>query len=360
MAMKKRTRNSWISKLFSGCGKGEAHIGMDVHKETVSIAVWIDGRIVKTWKTPSDYRKISGVFIPFADKIARVVYEAGCTGYGLAREFLSVGINTDVVAPGKTPRPSSRENKSDRVDCVKLAEYSAKDLLQAVSIPTESEEAARQLIRLRDELVSKRRRIKNHIKGFLLNYSIAEPEGLKRWTKVSLKELRSLRLRSELRFTLDVMLDELDHFNSQVSRATKEIGKLSQKAGYSARLRLVKSHPGVGLLTAMTFLTEVYRNGRFENGAQVSRYTGLAPHVRESGSTRKEGSIQKTGRGSVRAMLVEAAWRWISNDSRARMVYERLKGNTGSAKKAIVGMARRLAVNLWTMLENKEYYRRTG
>jgi transposase len=306
---------------------------------------------------PSDYNAIAEMLTPFRSRIARVVYEAGCTGFGLARTLKRSGIKVDVVAPGKTPRPPARSSKSDRVDANKLAEYSAKDLLQAVAIPSETREADRQLVRLREQLVSRRRRIKNNIKSFLMNYSIKEPDGLKYWSNVSVEALRHLELRPHLRFAMDSMLDELAHVKSQVLRVTKEIRLLSQTERYSSGIALLRSHPGVGEITSIAFLTEVYRSGRFSNARQVSCYVGLAPMVRSSGETRREGSILKTGRGYVRALLVEAAWTWVYRDKGAKKVYRRLVSNTGNAKKAIVAMARRLTVNLWTMLSNDESYR---
>ena len=358
--MSNRTKLSQISKVFSRCGRNGAHIGMDVHKKNIHVAIWIRDRVVRSWVMPADYSKAAETFAPHRDRIAKAVYEAGPTGYGLARTLKHAGIKTDVIAPGRTPRPASRENKSDRVDAKKLAEYSAKGLLCQVAIPTETQEADRQVIRLRDQLMSKRKRVKNQIKGFLLQHGIAEPEGLKGWTIASVAALRNLRLRPQLRFCLDALLDELEHFNMQVKRATREISRLAGGKRYSAGVELLRSHPAVGELTAMVFLTEVYRAGRFRNSRQLSSFLGLAPMVRESGETRREGNILKTGRGPVRGLLVEAAWRWIGKnvkDTRAKEVYRRLVSNTGNAKKAIVGIARRLAVVLWTMLSTGELYR---
>ncbi|MCG3177977.1 MAG: hypothetical protein BIFFINMI_00300 [Phycisphaerae bacterium] len=83
----------------------------------------------------------------------------------------------------------------------------------------------------------------------------------------------------------------------------------------------------------------------------------VAPRVSQSGQTRRDGPISRTGRGPLRALLVQAAWVWIRYDPAARGVFSRLAGNTGSAQKAIVGMARRLAVRLWRMTVTGELYR---
>ena len=123
------------------------------------------------------------------------------------------------------------------------------------------------------------------------------------------------------------------------------------------RVRRLRTHPGVGPLVATTFLAELYQPARFDNPRQVGRYLGLAPQVRQSGQTRWEGPILKIGRASLRSLLIEAAWQWIRRDVGAAAIYRRLVGNTGQGKKAIVAMARRLAINLWMMLIREENYR---
>ena len=113
----------------------------------------------------------------------------------------------------------------------------------------------------------------------------------------------------------------------------------------------------------MTFLTEVYQPGRFVEPEELSCYVGLAPRVSQSGERRREGALIKAGRGTLRALLVEASWQWVGKDDFARAHYRRLTRNTGNSQKAIVGMARRMAVNLWCMaVRGEDYcldYRRT-
>ena len=84
---------------------------------------------------------------------------------------------------------------------------------------------------------------------------------------------------------------------------------------------------------------------------------GLAPQVRQSGETRREGGLLKSGNARLRTVLVEAAWRWVRYDAAAANRYRRLVGNTGSGKKAIVAMARRLGVLLWRLSVRGEFYR---
>ena len=347
------------SKAISVCRTDEVYVGLDVHKLTVHAAVWMNGKIRKTWSMPAEVGVVVRTLKPLAPGLKRIVYEAGPTGYSLARALRAASLPAWVIAPGATPRPSARENKSDRLDCRKLAEYAAAGLLRPTAIPTPEEEAKRQVVRLREQLIGKRRRVKQQIKSFLLQHGITAPEGMAGayWRKDALAYLHRLRLRANLRFCLDRLLEELAHLEQQVKRTNGQLEAMTRRRADAERVRRLRTHPGVGPLVATSFLTELYQPARFESPRQVGRYLGLAPQVRQSGEARWEGPILKTGRASLRSLLIEAAWQWIRRDPAATAIYRRLVGNTGQGKKAIVAMARRLAINLWMMLIKEEDYR---
>jgi transposase len=357
MAMSKRTRMSRLDKVFDGGAGRRAFVGLDVHKKTIHAAVWATERIAISWVMPADVTKVVAMLAPYRDAITQVVYEAGPTGYGLARALRQAGFVVEVVAPGRSPRPAVREQKADRLDAERLAEYAAKGLLVAVAVPSETEEADRQLMRLREQLIKKRRTVKQQIKSFLLQHGVAEPRGLTRWARSAVAALRALGLGPALRLCLHMLLDQLGELEAHVRRIERALSELAATARHAEAAAIARTHPGVGPVVAMSYLLEVHRGGRFDTPGQVAGYIGLTPRVRQSGQMRRDGPIVRTGRASVRALLVEAAWRWRMHDPAARRVFARLVANTGSAKKAIVALARRLAINLWAMLTRREPYR---
>jgi transposase len=262
-----------------------------------------------------------------------------------------------VIAPSKIPTMPGPEAKSDRLDCRKLAVFAQKGLLRSVRVPTEQEEADRQVVRLREQLARKLRVVQQQIKALLLQHGIAEPSGLTHWTAAAVAALRRLELNAELRFCLDVMLDERQHALEQVARATRRLEELTQADRHRATVATLRTVPGVGPITAMTFRVELHEPKRFEDGGQVARMIGLAPQVLQSGPTRREGRLLKSGNARLRTVLIEAAWRWVAGDEAAKTKYRRLVASTGNGKKAIVGMARRLAILLWRMSQSGEPYR---
>lgn len=351
---KGQTETTWTA------GDGErVHVGLDVHKKSIYVALWstTSQSIVRQWVTAANYARVVEQLKTLGDCVARIVYEAGPTGYCLARMLQAAGLPITVIAPSKTPQPGDRSAKSDGLDCRQLAEYSAKGLLRSVSIPSEQQEADRQVTRLRDTWTSKRRRVQQQIKSFLLQHGLTEPDGLAHWSKKSVAALGELALGAELRFALDLLVEELRHLEEQLDRIRQQIVQVSKTDRHGAAVEVLTSHPGVGVTVAMAFRTELHQAEQFTHETQVGKYVGLAPRVRQSGQTRCDGPICRTGRAALRALLVQSAWVWIRHDAAGRAVFNRLVGNTGCPQKAITGMARRLAIRLWRMLITGEVYR---
>ena len=356
--MKKRISNkqSWFKK-FSATRRDRIFVGIDVHKKSYHVAIWLNKEVELTFVMPANNEEVVSMLQRLHPAMRLVAYESGPTGYGLARLLEQAAIPVLVAAPSKTPRQSSQEAKCDRLDCRKLAEYSAKGLLKGICILTEQEEADRQLARLRDQLAQKRRRAKQQIKSFLLQHGIEEPKGLTCWTVGSKQALRGLAMCEQLRICLDTLLDELAFIEMQIKQTVKQLRKLFSQERHAKSVEILRSHPGVGEITAWNFILEINRPRRFKKAGELAKYIGLCPRVSQSGQTRRDGPIMKTGRRQLRSKLVEISWRWQATDERAKRIYRRLLGNTGSAQKAIVGLARHMAIDLWRMLCREEYYR---
>jgi transposase len=359
MAMKKRISNkqNWFKK-FSATEKDWLFVGMDVHKKSHHVAIWIKDKIDITFVMPANNEKVVSMLKKLRPALKMVAYEAGPTGYGLARAIEQAGMAVLVAAPSKTPRQSAVETKCDRLDCRKLAEYAAKGLLKSICIPTQEEEADRQLVRLRDQLAEKRRRVKQQIKSFMLQHGIKEPYGLVNWSISSKQALRRIVLCAQLRICLDTLLDELDFIEMQIGKTMKQLRELFGQQRHSKLVEILRSHPAVGEITAWNFIVEINRPWRFKKATELGKYVGLCPRVSQSGQTRRDGPIMKTGRRQLRSKLVEISWRWKATDERAGQIYHRLLANTGCAQKAIVGLARHMAIDLWRMLCTEEYYRK--
>jgi transposase len=168
MTMRKRLskKESWF-KENNFTAEDKIYLGVDVHKIHYHVAIWHNGRIGCVYSISSDNNKLLRDLKRIRGSLKNIVYEAGPTGYSLVRLLLSAKLPAEVVAATKTPRMVDSAGKTDRLDCQQLAEYAAKGLLTYIAIPTEQQESDRQVVRLRDQLMSKRKRVMQQIKSFL-------------------------------------------------------------------------------------------------------------------------------------------------------------------------------------------------
>lgn len=335
----------------------ELYIGIDVHKSTYHIALYLNDAHAIDFVTPADNTKLCDTFKKLQPAIKNIVYEAGPTGYSLARQLQQSSLPVDVIAPSKTPQYSARDSKTDRLDGRKLAELAAKAMLRPIAIPTKTQEADRQLPRLRSQFVDKLKRTKIQIKSFLLQHGINEPQGLRYWSNQAIEELKKLKLLNPLKYSLDMFIKEYLFLKEEIKNIEQKLKETFSKKKYVKKIEILQTHPGIGPVTSMMFAAEIFNPKRFKNTAEIAKYTGLAPTIIQSGKSLRDGPIAKTGRPQLRSILIQAAWMWIAKDYQAKQTYLRITANTGEKNKAITAMARRLAIHLWKMLCNNEPYR---
>jgi transposase len=325
------------------------HVGIDVHKRTYKVAVWSKTRerLVASWAQNARREILLRHLEPVREQVELIVYEAGPTGFWLAQDLREGGWPVAVVSAGHTPSAPIDRGKSDRLDAAQLSEFSSKNLLRPIYIPGLEELADRQILRTRNNAVRRLRSVKQQIKAFVLFHGLPEPKELRYWSRAGIEALRRLELSEPVRWSLDELLADFEHFQKRVKSGTPALRGLARSSRYLDTVRRLCTVPGVGVITAMTFLLELPHLDRFATGRQLARILGLSPEVRRTGETHKECGRQAGGNKWVRTALVEAAWIWRRRNAYALDLYNRLVHNTGSGKKAIVALARKLGIILW-------------
>jgi transposase len=285
-------------------------------------------------------------------------YEAGPIGFTLCRRLTALGIDCRVVAPSQVPKaPNLKQTKTDRRDAFTLAQLYFHPPRSCVRLPSEQEEARRQLVRLREQLLEDKQRVMRRIKSLLLNYGFDPPAAAgSAWSKAWRQWLRELDPGfEELRFTLDVMLDELAGIEQQLERINQQLRQLVKHPDYREAADRLMQIPGVGVLLTMTFLLELFRPGDFATAEALAAHVGLTPCEFSTGGKPRRGHITHWGPPALRRLLVEAAWIWTYKDARAQQRLHTIRAGK-SPKVAIVGMARRLAVAMWAMTVKQQAY----
>jgi transposase len=288
-------------------------------------------------------------------RVSAVAYEAGPTGFGLARALRAAGIEVLMAAPNRIPRAVTPGAKTDRLDCQRLAEYTAKGLIRSIAVPTPEQEAQRSLQRRRHDIVDSVRRCKQRIKGFLLFLGLPEPKEVEHWQRGAAEAVLALPMEPHARLTLESHLRELTFYRDELSKVEEQLRQMARQN--SLVLACLQSVPGVGEVVARTFLLELFGPERFHRAEEVSSYLGLAPMVRHSGEKAPPGRLRPAGQTRLRSLLIEAAWTWRLRDPYARDLYNRFLGRMGIPQKAITAVARKLAVILWRLYLERRPYR---
>ncbi len=282
-------------------------VGLDVHARSVSAAA-IDGQtgeLIKARLAPA-YKDVLGWVAKLPGPCA-VVYEAGPTGFGLARALSAAGIRCEVAASSKLHRPPGDRVKTDARDALLLARLLRLDEIVSVRVPSAGQEAARDLVRAREASRSDLMRARHRLSKLLLRQGIVYTDG-KAWTQLHERWLG--RQRFELAGTQAAFDDAYETVVLADARRDRLDEKITAMAGdceFTPLARRLACLRGISTLTSFALAVKIGDWNRF-TGSSIGAYLGLVPSEHSSGQSRAQGAITKTGNTHVRRLLVEAAW----------------------------------------------------
>ena len=324
-------------------------LGLDIHAKTYVVVAQHDHAALRPPR-----RFAPGEFVPWVEELlaqghaVHVVYEACGFGFGLCRALQKAGAHCLVIAPRKLDEQRTGV-KTDARDaatlCQRLSRYVDGNTreLAVIRVPSEEEEQQRHLPRQREALVRLRTRLQAQGRGLLVSHSQPAPPHWWRsqtWSRLN-KVLPAW------------LLARLEVFRPILAALDTQIAALSHELEAAAPPELPR---GLGKLTSVALSREVCDWRRFHNRRQVASYTGLCPGEHSSGNKRVQGSVTKHGNPRLRASLVELAWRLVRFQPTYPPVRQRLavlakgaRATGAQRKKAIVAVARHLAVDLWRL-----------
>jgi transposase len=236
-----------------------------------------------------------------------VTYEAGPTGFGLARAIAAAGIRCVVAAPSKLTRPAGDRVKTDAKDALLLAQLLQVGQVTPVRVPSVTEEAARDLVRSREDVRGDLMRARHRVSKLLLRHGHVYSGG-RAWTGAHDAWLR--RIRFDLAGTqaaYEADLEAVEFAAVRRDRLDAAIAALAADSEFTAVTRKLCCLRGVSTLTGFALAVEIGDWDRF-TGSSIGAYLGLVPSEHSSGQSRRQGGITKSGNSHVRRLLVEAAW----------------------------------------------------
>lgn len=336
------------------------YIGIDVHNKSWSICILTDHFEHKTFSQPPDV----GVLVNYLKRnfpgaTYHAVYEAGYSGFWMHDQLREQGVDCRVANPADVPtKDKERAGKSDRVDCRKLARGLRSGDLKGLYVPKRANVEDRGLLRTRRSMVNKQTRCKNQIKSMLALYGIHLPEDLVRshWSRRFINWIDAVRReRASGDFSLKAHLDELNHLRRIIAELNKNVRILSKTEEYRTHVQLLKTVPGISILTAMTILTELHTINRFRSLDKLASYFGLIPDTDSSGQKNKTTGITDRRNPELRGLISESSWVAVRKDPALIMAFNQLCTHMTKTK-AIVRIARKLLNRIRYVLKNQHEY----
>ena len=346
-------------------------VGLDVHARSVRFAAVRAEELLEERTLPYDEEAVERVLRRWP--AVRCCYEAGPTGFGLYRYLVDRGIDCWVVAPGLVPQRPGDRVKTDSRDARKLARLLAGGLLEPIHVPSRQLEAARDLVRAREDARLDRMRDRHRLSKFCLRHGRTLPT--RSWTVVRRKWLGEQRFEfAAEQCTFETYVHTVDLVDARIEQLERGIRETAKQGPWSqlvARLRCLR---GVDTLTALALAAEIGDFNRFESAEEFMAFVGLVPTERSSGDQRRQGSITKVGNSHVRRLLVESAWharrhpkvgydlarRQRGHDAavierswrcqqRLHQRWQRMAGRGKPQQKIVVACARELAGFVWAI-----------
>lgn len=347
------------------------YVGLDVHARSIHAAAIdvMSGELRRArFGGGSDeaLRWLAGLPRPM-----RGCYEAGPTGFAFYRAAEAAGLVVEVIAPSKTPRASGDKIKSDRKDAELLARLLLAGQLKTVAVPAPPFEAARHLARAREQVRGDLMRARHRVsKLLLLHGRVYEGSA---WTKTHRRWLEQQRFdesAAELAY-LDT-LAAVDGLIARKAALDERLSRLAVEGEWWPTVARLRCFRGVDTLTAFVLALEIGDFARFQRPAKLASWLGLVPSLDQSGESRRQGAITKTGSGYARRLLVEAAWHYLTKpgpgvalaerrtgqpdhviqialraQQRLYRLHQRLREHRKPANVTTVAVARELACFLW-------------
>ena len=338
-------------------------VGIDVHLKSWTVTILTEELTHKTFTQPACAETLCnylGRNFPGGDYNS--VYEAGFCGFWAHYKLKGMGINNIVTNPADVPT-SQKEHlqKDDPTDSRKLARSLRNNELKAIFVPNPATLEDRSLVRMRATLVKDMTRFKQRIKSFLYFYGINYPPQFEKsgthWSKRFMKWLEeevSLQHESGTQ-ALKILVQEAEQQRKLLLEVLKKIRLLSRSEKYAKNITLLRTIPGVGPITAITFLVEIEDIERFTNTDHFAGFVGLVPNRHSSGPKTSDGEMTFRGQKTLKSLLVESSWIAARTDPALMMSYlgyvKRMEPN-----KAVVRIARKVLNRMYFVLKNKMEY----
>jgi transposase len=286
-----------------------AFIGMDVHKESIDIAI-ADAREARHFgRVGGDAASVDRAIrkLRSVHRKPVFVYEAGPCGFWLYRRLKSQGLECMVVSPSMMPRKAADRVKTDRRDAMKLARLARAGELEPIYVPDEKDEAMRDLVRAREDAVCMQRQARQRLQALLLRNEIRYV-GRSSWSAAHRRWISGLKLpNAAQQIAFEEYVQACEECERRLERFEKAIFAQLEHWRWRPAVRELQALRGISSLHAVRIVAELGDFQRFDTARKLMAYLGMIPSEDSSGARRRQGAITKAGNSSARRAMIEAA-----------------------------------------------------
>jgi transposase len=308
------------SKLF---------VGMDVHKESIDISLAeVDGEVRHYGGIGGDSAALMKAVrkLESLGKTLVFIYEAGPCGYTIYRNLVQRAHECWVVAPSETPRRGRDRIKTDRRDSLKLAGLARAGELTPIYVPDADDEAMRDLVRAREDMVVMQRQVRQRLGALLLRNDIRYA-GKTAWTEAHRRWIARLEVPGgPRRIAFEEYVGAVKDTTERVQRMTKSIEQQLPAWRWQPMVGALQAFRGIQQLHAARIVAELGDLNRFAHPRELMAYLGMIPTENSSGPRHRQGAITKAGNSSARKALVEAAWAYQRHAAVSPIIARRQAG----------------------------------
>ena len=337
--------------------------GIDVHLKSWTVSIYTEELFHKKFTQPPQVDVLRNYLDRnFPNATYYSVYEAGFSGFWAHYELLEMGINNIVVNAADVPTSQKEKlHKNDNVDSQKLARSLRNGELKGIYVPVLATLHERSLVRCRATLVKDMSRYKQRIKSFLYFHGIVYPpqfeDSNKHWSSRFMRWLKEdIKLyHPQGQETLNLLIVQAEKQRELLLDTTRKVRVLSRTDKYAHNMKLLRSIPGIGLITAITLLTEIEDLSRFKNTDHLASFVGLVPGSHSSGEKIKDTEMTFRGHFSIKRSLIESSWIAARRDPALNMAYHQYVQRM-DANKAIIRIARKMLNRIYFVLTKQQEY----
>lgn len=336
-------------------------VGMDVSKRKYCLNVRSEGMMVHQTMLPADYDVLGGYLRKNYPRCSvAVMYEAGFSGFGLHDYLVSEGVECVVTPPTSVLVEKVDKKKCDKRDAARLAKSLESGDYRACEVPDKERREDRLATRILEATTKDLAREKNRIRRLYDMYDLTGKQTAENWKAGDWLAAREKSKEDTMvGMSLRIHFEKIDLLLQQRRELRKLLCELSKKPRYSEAVDRLESTPGIGRMTAVRLVLEWGEDwSRFATAGKIAGYSGLVSSEYSTGDDQHRGHITGQSRGAIRSWLIQSAWTAIRHDPVLMEKFRRVAKSSGSKKKAIVAVARKMVIRMRAVMLSGKHYQK--